>query len=106
MSAAASMYSARTTLDGRPTDPRESRAERDIFTPIIPSGLLRRQSRRRRDYTSVMFPISDVIPSKTTPVVTVGLMILNGMMFLYELQLSRPELQLFAQSYGVVPAYF
>ena len=53
-----------------------------------------------------MFPISDVIPSKTTPVVTVGLMILNALVFVYELQLSRPELQLFAQVFGVVPAYF
>ena len=53
-----------------------------------------------------MFPISDVIPSKTTPVVTVGLMILNALVFVYELQLSRPELQLFAQAFGVVPAYF
>ena len=53
-----------------------------------------------------MFPISDVIPSKTTPYVTVGLMVLNGLVFLYELQLSRPELQLFVQAFGVVPAFF
>jgi membrane associated rhomboid family serine protease len=53
-----------------------------------------------------MFPISDVIPSRTTPVVTVSLMVLNGIVFLYELQLTRPELQLFAQAFGVVPGYF
>jgi membrane associated rhomboid family serine protease len=53
-----------------------------------------------------MFPVSDVIPSKTTPYVTVGLIGLNALVFLYELQLSRPELQLFAQIFGVVPAYF
>jgi membrane associated rhomboid family serine protease len=53
-----------------------------------------------------MFPISDVIPSRTTPFVTVGLMVLNGIVFFYELTLSRPELQLFAQVFGVVPAYF
>jgi membrane associated rhomboid family serine protease len=53
-----------------------------------------------------MFPVSDVIPSRTTPFVTVGLIGLNAVVFLYELQLSRPELQLFAQSFGVVPAYF
>jgi membrane associated rhomboid family serine protease len=53
-----------------------------------------------------MFPVSDVIPSKTTPYVTVGLIGLNALVFLYELQLSRPELQLFAQVFGVVPAYF
>jgi membrane associated rhomboid family serine protease len=53
-----------------------------------------------------MFPVSDVIPSRTTPFVTVGLIGLNAVVFLYELQLSRPELQLFAQIFGVVPAYF
>ncbi len=53
-----------------------------------------------------MFPISDVIPSKTTPYVTVGLMVLNGLTFLFELQLTRPELQLFVQTFGLVPAYF
>ena len=53
-----------------------------------------------------MFPVSDVIPSKTTPFVTVGLIVLNVLAFLYELQLTRPELQLLAELYGVVPAYF
>ena len=53
-----------------------------------------------------MFPVSDVIPSKTTPFVTVGLIILNSLVFLYEIQLSRPELQLFVQTFGVVPADF
>jgi rhomboid family protein len=58
------------------------------------------------DYTFAMFPVSDVIPSRTTPYVTVGLMILNALVFLYELQLTRPELQLFALIFGVVPAHF
>jgi membrane associated rhomboid family serine protease len=53
-----------------------------------------------------VFPVSDVIPSKTTPVVTVGLIVINALVFLYELQLTRPELQLFAEIFGVVPAYF
>jgi membrane associated rhomboid family serine protease len=53
-----------------------------------------------------MFPVSDVIPSKTTPFVTVSLIGLNAVVFLYELQLSRPELQIFAQLFGVVPAEF
>src|SRR5215211_2229452 len=53
-----------------------------------------------------MFPVSDVIPSRTTPFVTVGLIVLNAAVFLYELQLSRPELQLFAALFGVVPARF
>jgi membrane associated rhomboid family serine protease len=53
-----------------------------------------------------MFPISDVIPSKTTPYVTVGLIGLNVLAFLYEWQLTRPEFELFVQLFGVVPAYF
>jgi membrane associated rhomboid family serine protease len=53
-----------------------------------------------------MFPVSDVIPSRTTPFVTVGLIILNAVVFLYELQLSRPELQVFVQIFGVVPVDF
>jgi membrane associated rhomboid family serine protease len=53
-----------------------------------------------------MFPLSDVIPSRTTPYVTVGLIALNVLTFLYETQLSPLELQLVAQVYGVVPAYF
>ncbi len=53
-----------------------------------------------------MLPISDVIPSKTTPYVTIGLIALNVLTFLYELQLSRPELQRVALALGVVPAYF
>ena len=53
-----------------------------------------------------MLPISDVIPSKTTPYVTIGLIAINVLMFLYELQLSRPELQLIVVALGVVPGYF
>lgn len=53
-----------------------------------------------------MFPVSDVIPSRTTPYVTVGLIAVNALAFVYELQLSRPELQVFTQVFGVVPAYF
>jgi membrane associated rhomboid family serine protease len=53
-----------------------------------------------------MFPVSDVIPSRTTPFVTVTLILLNVLAFFYQLQLTRPELQLFVQTYGVVPASF
>jgi rhomboid family protein len=53
-----------------------------------------------------MFPVSDVIPSRTTPYVTVGLIALNALAFLYELQLSVHELQVVAMLYGVVPADF
>jgi len=53
-----------------------------------------------------MFPISDVIPSRTTPFVTVALIGLNAIAFLFELTLSEPDLRLFVQSFGVVPAHF
>ena len=53
-----------------------------------------------------MFPISDVIPSRTTPFVTVGLIVFNTFAFLFELQLTDRQLQVFVQSYGVVPAFF
>jgi membrane associated rhomboid family serine protease len=53
-----------------------------------------------------MFPISDVIPSRTTPVVTIGLIVLNALAFLYELQLDEYDLELLVRGYGVVPAVF
>lgn len=52
-----------------------------------------------------MFPVSDVIPSRTTPVVTIGLIMLTALAFLYELQLDRPELQTLVGTYGVTPAH-
>ena len=36
----------------------------------------------------LMFPVSDVIPSRTTPVVTISLIALNAVAFLYELTLE------------------
>jgi membrane associated rhomboid family serine protease len=53
-----------------------------------------------------MFPVSDVIPSRTTPVVTVVIIILNAIAFLFELTLSDRELDEFVHAFGVVPAYF
>src|SRR6478609_11164816 len=52
-----------------------------------------------------MFPVSDVIPSRTTPYVTVGLIVLNTLAFLFEWQMSDRELQRFLMVYGAVPAY-
>jgi membrane associated rhomboid family serine protease len=53
-----------------------------------------------------MFPVSDVIPSRTTPFVTIGLIALNTLAFLHELRLSEPELEVFVRTFGVVPASF
>jgi membrane associated rhomboid family serine protease len=51
-----------------------------------------------------MFPLSDVIPSRTTPFVTIALIALNALTFLFELTLSDRELRILVQAYGVVPA--
>ena len=53
-----------------------------------------------------MFPLRDVIPSRTTPYVTVTIIALNALAWFFELSLSRPELNRFLQIYGVVPAFF
>jgi membrane associated rhomboid family serine protease len=53
-----------------------------------------------------MFPVSDVIPSRTTPVVTISLIALTIVAFLYELQLEAPAVQQFIDTHGVRPAAF
>jgi membrane associated rhomboid family serine protease len=52
-----------------------------------------------------MFPVSDVIPSRTTPYITVTIILLNTLAFLFEWQLSDRELEAFLLQYGAVPAY-
>ena len=51
-----------------------------------------------------MFPLSDVIPSRTTPVVTISLIALNALMFLYQLQLDDVALHRLVFDLGVTPA--
>jgi membrane associated rhomboid family serine protease len=53
-----------------------------------------------------MIPIRDVIPSRTTPYVTVAFIVLNALVFLYELSLPDRLRQQFVASYGLVPAEF
>ena len=53
-----------------------------------------------------MIPLRDVIPSRTTPYITVTIIILNALAWFYELALPRDVLPLFLQFYGVVPADF
>jgi len=52
-----------------------------------------------------MIPLRDVIPSRTTPVVTVTLIIVNALAFFYELSLGD-SVDLFLRTYGLVPAEF
>ncbi len=53
-----------------------------------------------------MIPLRDVIPSRTTPYVTVGIIVLNALAWFYELSLPANVLPRFVQVYGVVPADF
>jgi membrane associated rhomboid family serine protease len=53
-----------------------------------------------------MIPLRDVIPSRTTPYVTVTIIVLNALAWFFELALPRDVLPMFLQFYGVVPADF
>ena len=53
-----------------------------------------------------MIPIRDVIPSRTVPFVTIGLIVLNTLVFFDELTLSPGKLSEFMLVYGVVPSAF
>ena len=53
-----------------------------------------------------MIPLRDVIPSRTTPYVTVAIILLNVVAWCYELFLPDRVLPAFLQIYGVVPADF
>src|SRR5258708_4422269 len=53
-----------------------------------------------------MIPLRDVIPSRTTPYVTVTIIILNAMAWLFELSMPHDDLNQFLTSFGVVPASF
>ncbi len=53
-----------------------------------------------------MIPLRDVIPSRTTPVVTVTILVVNVLAFLYELSLGPRTLDAFLTTHGIVPAAF
>lgn len=52
-----------------------------------------------------MIPLRDVIPSRTTPVVTVGLIVANAAVFLWQLLLGD-TVDAFVFTFGLVPAQF
>ena len=52
-----------------------------------------------------MIPIRDVIPSRTTPVVTIAIIAMNTLVFLYQCALG-PSVEEFVLSWGLVPAAF
>jgi membrane associated rhomboid family serine protease len=53
-----------------------------------------------------MIPLRDIIPSRTTPYITVTIIILNTLAWFYELSVPNDVLPTFLQVYGVVPATF
>jgi membrane associated rhomboid family serine protease len=53
-----------------------------------------------------MIPLRDVIPSRTTPYITVTIIILNALAWFAEVSMPRDVLPVFLQVYGVVPGDF
>jgi membrane associated rhomboid family serine protease len=62
--------------------------------------------RLRHTAYDTMFPLSDVIPSRTVPLVTIALIAMNALVFLHELLLPTPLLEAFIQRYALIPAWF
>jgi rhomboid family protein len=53
-----------------------------------------------------VIPLRDVIPSRTTPVVTITLIVINTLIFLYEQTLGEYAFRRFVMTYGLVPVSF
>jgi membrane associated rhomboid family serine protease len=53
-----------------------------------------------------VIPLRDVIPSRSTPYITITIITLNALAWLFELSLPHETLNDFLTVYGVVPAYF
>src|SRR5438552_18033897 len=53
-----------------------------------------------------MIPLRDIIPSRTVPYITVTIIVLNALAWLFELSLPRDVRTAFLQVYGMVPADF
>jgi len=53
-----------------------------------------------------VIPLRDVIPSRTTPYITITIITLNALAWLFELSLPHDTLNEFLTVYGVVPAQF
>jgi membrane associated rhomboid family serine protease len=53
-----------------------------------------------------MIPLRDVIPSRTTPYITITIIVLNALAWLFEVSLPHQVLNEFLTIYGVVPADF
>src|SRR5688572_3778916 len=52
-----------------------------------------------------MIPLRDVIPSRTTPIVTISVIVVNSLVFVYQLALGA-DVEAFVLYWGLVPAAF
>ena len=79
------------------------------MTRHVPAALSHRLGDGRGDhgvYNDPVIPIRDVIPSRTTPFVTIALIVLNVLVFLRMPPLETPAFELFIRAWGVTPADF
>ena len=53
-----------------------------------------------------MIPLRDIIPSRTTPGVTITLIVINVLVFLFQVTLTERGQEAFVYAFGLVPAYF
>jgi len=53
-----------------------------------------------------MIPLRDIIQSRTTPFITITIITVNVLAWIFELGLPREELENFLRVYGIVPATF
>jgi membrane associated rhomboid family serine protease len=53
-----------------------------------------------------MFPVQTTVPLRNPPVVTWALIALNCVVFLYQVSLSGPELEVFLLRYALIPARY
>jgi membrane associated rhomboid family serine protease len=53
-----------------------------------------------------MIPLRDVIPSRTTPWITLTLIAVNSVLFVYELLIGRDEASRFIFTFGLTPSGF
>src|SRR5713101_8757255 len=53
-----------------------------------------------------MLPIRDTVPTRSPPIATRLLVLINALVFLFELTLSPPELEGLFHVFGIVPARF
>jgi membrane associated rhomboid family serine protease len=53
-----------------------------------------------------MFPIKDSVPSRSVPVVTRALILINAVVFFFELSLPQESVEQIFYLFGIVPARF